>query len=66
MTYFLQVGPTSYLPPPPNNAFILWIHQEMNPSIRSEPSESSHLPKTHHLATSSQYISFRGQLTVRQ
>jgi hypothetical protein len=23
MTYFLQVGPTSYLPPPPNNAFIL-------------------------------------------
>jgi hypothetical protein len=33
VTYFLQLGPTSYLSIPPNNATILGIHQGMNYSV---------------------------------
>jgi hypothetical protein len=50
---YLQLGPTSYFSPPLNNAIMLWIHQGINPLIRSEPSWSNHLWKLHHSHTQS-------------
>jgi hypothetical protein len=45
VTYFLQLGPTSYCSPPSNTAIILWIHEGIKLLIRSEPSGSSQFPK---------------------
>jgi hypothetical protein len=41
----LPTGPTSYFLPPLNNAIILWIHQGINPLMKSESSGSNYSPK---------------------
>jgi hypothetical protein len=43
VTSFLQPGPTSDFPPPPNKAIKLWIHQWSNSLIRPETSWSTYV-----------------------
>jgi hypothetical protein len=40
-----QLVPTSSCPPPPNNAFVLWICEGINPGMRLECPGSNHFPK---------------------
>jgi hypothetical protein len=45
VTYFLQWGLITELLAPTDNAIKLWIHQWINPLIRSNPPWSNHFPK---------------------
>jgi hypothetical protein len=45
VAYFLQLGSTFYFPLPSNNSIVLWIHQGINPLIRSMPPGFNNFPK---------------------
>jgi hypothetical protein len=47
----IQLGPTSYCSPFPNNAIKLWIYQWNNPLLRLECYVPTTFPKIHQVAT---------------